>query len=46
VVVADIVVKSGHETVEMIKQAGGEAIFVQADVSKADDVKRMAKTTV
>ena len=30
----------------MIKQAGSEAIFIKADVSQADDVKNMVKTTV
>jgi len=36
----------GKETVRMIKEAGGEAIFIEADVSKAADVERMVKTTV
>ena len=36
----------GPETVKMIKAKGGEAFFVQADVSKSDDVKRMIKTTL
>ena len=30
----------------MIKESGGEAIFVKADVSKAEDVKKMIKTAV
>ena len=46
VVVADYVAEGGEETVRMIKEAGGEAIFVNADVSKTEDVKRMIKTTV
>jgi len=41
VVIADVVVKGGQETVQMIKQAGGEAIFVLADVSKASNVEAM-----
>ena len=46
VVVADYVAEGGEETVRMIKEAGGEAIFVNADVSKTEDVKRMIKATV
>jgi len=46
VVVADWAVEAGKETVRMIKEAGGEAIFVKADVSKAEDVKKMVKTSV
>lgn len=38
--------ETGEETVRMIRKAGGEAIFVSADVSKAEDVKRMIKTAV
>lgn len=44
VVVADVV--SGEEVVEMIKQTGGEAIFVKTDVSKATEVERMVKSVV
>jgi NAD(P)-dependent dehydrogenase (short-subunit alcohol dehydrogenase family) len=46
VVVADWDPEGGEETVELIKKAGGEALFVQTDVSKAEDVKKMIKTTV
>jgi NAD(P)-dependent dehydrogenase (short-subunit alcohol dehydrogenase family) len=46
VVVADYVVESGEETTRMIKEAGGEAIFVKTDVSKASDVAAMVKTAV
>ncbi len=46
VVVVDYVAEGGEETVRMIKEAGGEAIFVNADVSKTEDVKRMIKATV
>jgi len=46
VVVADYAAEGGEETVRMIKEAGGEAIFVNADVSKTEDVKRMIKATV
>jgi len=46
VVVADFVVDGGEETVRMIKEAGGEAIFVEADVRRAADVKKMIQTAV
>jgi len=45
VVTADQNVNGGEETVKIIKVAGGEAIFVIADVSKATDVQRMVRTT-
>lgn len=35
-----------EETVELIRQAGGESLAVQADVSKADDVDRLIQTTL
>jgi len=40
VVVVDISEK-GQETAEAIRRAGGQAHFVQADVSKAQDAERM-----
>ena len=46
VVIADLAVAAGEETVRMIKEAGGEAAFVKADVSLAEDVKNMVKRTV
>jgi NAD(P)-dependent dehydrogenase (short-subunit alcohol dehydrogenase family) len=46
VAAADFVAAGGQETVKMIKEAGGKAIFIEADVSKAADVERMVKTTV
>jgi 3-oxoacyl-[acyl-carrier protein] reductase len=46
VVIADINDNSGKETVNMIKAGGGEAIFVHTDVSKADEVRQLIKTTV
>jgi NAD(P)-dependent dehydrogenase (short-subunit alcohol dehydrogenase family) len=36
----------GEETVRLIKEAGGEAIFVQADVTKEADVKAMVDKAV
>jgi NAD(P)-dependent dehydrogenase (short-subunit alcohol dehydrogenase family) len=41
VVVNDTSEKGGLETIEFIKNNGGEAIFIQADVTKADDVQQM-----
>jgi NAD(P)-dependent dehydrogenase (short-subunit alcohol dehydrogenase family) len=46
VVVADVVVPGGEETVQMIKAAGGDAIFVKADMSKAAEVEAMVKKAV
>lgn len=46
VAVADCAPQGGQETVRMIKEAGGEAAFVEVDVSKAADVERMVKTVV
>jgi len=39
-------VEDGEHVVSLIKAADGEAIYVQADVSKAADVQRMVRTTV
>ncbi len=46
VVLADINAQAGAETLEAIRAAGGEAIFVQADVSRADQVEAMVAATV
>jgi NAD(P)-dependent dehydrogenase (short-subunit alcohol dehydrogenase family) len=46
VVVADIDVQKGEETVHRIKESGAEAIFVKTDVSQEEDVKAMVKKTV
>lgn len=46
VVVADVVVEGGEETVGMIKKTGGEAIFVKTDVSKAAEVEALINTAV
>ena len=46
VVVTDILVEEGEETANLIKEAGGEAIFVKSDVSKAGDVEAMIKKAV
>ncbi|MBV8770898.1 MAG: SDR family oxidoreductase [Deltaproteobacteria bacterium] len=41
VVVADVETAGGEETVRMVRAAGGTAFFVQADVSRANEVERM-----
>lgn len=46
VVVADLNPAAGKETVKLIKDAGGEATFVQVDVSRVTDLQRMIKTAV
>jgi NAD(P)-dependent dehydrogenase (short-subunit alcohol dehydrogenase family) len=46
VVVVDINREGGKETVGLIKDAGGEAAFVEADVSKSPDVQAMVHASV
>jgi NAD(P)-dependent dehydrogenase (short-subunit alcohol dehydrogenase family) len=41
VIVSDVDVEGGKATVEQIREGGGEAHFVQADVSRAADVQRL-----
>ena len=41
VVVADIAVAGGEETVRMVQAAGGEATFVKVDVSKPTEVEAL-----
>jgi NAD(P)-dependent dehydrogenase (short-subunit alcohol dehydrogenase family) len=41
VIVADVDAEGGEETVRRMKENGGEAIFVKADVSKAIEVEAM-----
>lgn len=38
--------EEADETLRLINQAGGTAIAVQGDMTKAEDVKRLVKTTV
>ncbi len=45
VVVVDINDAGGEETVQMVKDAGGEAIYVHADVSKSADCENMTRCT-
>jgi NAD(P)-dependent dehydrogenase (short-subunit alcohol dehydrogenase family) len=46
VVVADVDVAGGEETVRLIKAASGEAIFVKTDVSHSAEVEAMVKKAV
>jgi NAD(P)-dependent dehydrogenase (short-subunit alcohol dehydrogenase family) len=46
VVVADIAAHSVEETVQEIREAGGEGISVVADVSRADEIDRMIGSAV
>jgi NAD(P)-dependent dehydrogenase (short-subunit alcohol dehydrogenase family) len=43
VVVVDVNDAAGQETVELVKQQGGEAAYCHADVSKAEDCARMVE---
>ncbi|QDZ01544.1 SDR family oxidoreductase [Nitratireductor mangrovi] len=46
VVVSDVNVEGGEETVAMIGKIGGEAIFVRADVSSSKEVEHLIIKTV
>ena len=46
IVVADINVEGGQETVDMIKREGGDAIFVQTDVSQSSQVEKLINRVV
>lgn len=46
IVVADLNEKAAQETVALIRTKGGNAVSVEADVSKASDVAMMVKTAV
>ena len=46
VIVADSDVKNGEETVEKIKESGGDAVFMQVDVSKIDEVEALMNRIV
>jgi NAD(P)-dependent dehydrogenase (short-subunit alcohol dehydrogenase family) len=45
-VVADMNADGGHQTVHMITENGGEALFVQVDVSNTTAVEAMISKTV
>lgn len=46
VVINDIRAEGGEETLRLVREAGGEGIFVQADVSKAAEVEAMVQKAV
>jgi len=46
VVVADVAASEAEATVQAITAAGGQAIFVRADVTKSSEVEAMVQTTV
>src|SRR5690625_2961736 len=46
VVVSDISEEAGNETVRLIKEAGGEAIFVKCNVANEDEVKGLVDETI
>lgn len=46
VVVADVSVEGGEETVRQIKAAGGQALFVKADMAKAAEIEAMVNKAV
>ncbi len=46
VVIADVKVQGGEETVRIIRESGGEATFVEADVSKEGQVQTMVNVTL
>ncbi len=46
VAVSDVNTDGGHETVTLIKQGGGDAVFVKADVAKAAEVEALVAAVV
>ena len=46
VVVADIVPSGGEETARLVREAGGDALFVQTDVTSAAQVDALVERTV
>jgi NAD(P)-dependent dehydrogenase (short-subunit alcohol dehydrogenase family) len=44
--VVDISKENGEETARLCRELGGEAIFIQADVGKVEDVKKYVEHTV
>ncbi len=46
VTVADVVDSAGNETVEQIRAAGGDAIYVHTDVTSASDIQGMVSATI
>lgn len=46
VVVADVQIEGGHETVRLVQAAGGQAVFCATDVSQADQVETAVRCAV
>lgn len=46
VVIADVAVEAGKETVHLIEKANGEAIFVKTDVSQATEVRALIRKVI
>ena len=46
VVVSDIDVNGGQETVQLIKQAGGDAFFIKTNVSNPADCENLVRQTI
>jgi NAD(P)-dependent dehydrogenase (short-subunit alcohol dehydrogenase family) len=46
IAISDINAETGHETVESLQKEGAEAIFIQSDVSRSDEVEAMVAQAV
>lgn len=46
VVVSDVAVSGGEATVQMITHAGGQAVFIKADVTKSGEAEAMVQESV
>lgn len=46
VVAASRRIDEGEETIKLVKEAGGDGLFVQTDVSKEADVQRLVEKTI
>jgi NAD(P)-dependent dehydrogenase (short-subunit alcohol dehydrogenase family) len=46
VIVTDIAVEAGEQTAQHIRDAGGKAIFVKADVANEEDVRRLVAKSI
>ena len=46
VVVSNRTEKTGEETVGLIREKGGDALFIRADVAKPEDCERLVKKTI
>ena len=43
---ADRLAKDGEETVQLVKEAGADGIFVKTDVANEDNVKALVEKTI